>query len=175
MKASKQARKAIATTQLRKASAEVPRMARIMALEKEITRKKITEDERRSVGASLLREKLAAAQELAEHRTGQIAAQVRATNPRLSAMSAAMNRPHDPRAAVRSAYTGDYQRLAPNRSQTELSSQVVSHEADSSVRMQGLEAELREAKKEKDGLAIDRISQDLTFEKLRQAHRAGRI
>jgi hypothetical protein len=90
-------------------------------------------------------------------------------------MGAAMNRPSNDRAAVRSAYTGDYVREAPQRSRTELSSQVVNHEADSSARMQGLEAELKQAQKERDPLAIDRISQDLTFEKLRQAHRAGRI
>lgn len=175
MKASKSVRKSLAITAVRKASAEVPRMVRIMQLEKEISRKKITENERRSLGASLLREKLAAAQELAEARAGEITAQVQATNPRLSAMSGAMNRPHNPRAQVQSALTGDYDRLAPQRSLTELPGQVTAHTSDSSVRMRGLERELKQAQKGRDPLAIDRISQDLTFERLRQAHRAGRI
>jgi hypothetical protein len=163
----KEQRKAAATTRVKKAVAEVPRMARILALEKAIAMQGISDEERNNLGASLLREKLAAAQELAERNAAERLAQVSATG-------AAINRGgHDPRAAVASVFAGTYTREAPVRSQTELSSQTRAGEA--SARIARLEKELRRATKGRDPLAIDRISQDITWERLRLAHSQGRI
>lgn len=166
-KAAKQRRAAAASTQLSKAAAEVPRISRIMALEKQVAKKGLTDAERNNIGATLLREKLAAAAELAAARASERRAQ-------MSAIGVAMNPgAHNPRAQTHAPFTGDYERLSPDRAATELPSQ---HRAGStSVRMEGLEEALRQAQKDRDGLAIDRISQDLTFERLRDAHRAGRI
>ena len=101
------------STLLRKATAEVPRIGRIVALEKQLGKKKLTDAERNNIGASLLREKLAASQELSEAQAAERAAQ-------MSAMAATMSRPHDPRAQTHAPYpTGDYLREAPDRSRTE--------------------------------------------------------
>lgn len=86
-------------------------------------------------------------------------------------MGAAVNRgPHDPRRQMASVYRGDYVRESLPRSMTELPSQT--RAAADATRVAELSKQLR---KSTDPLERDRISQDLTFECLRAAHRAGRI
>jgi hypothetical protein len=156
-KQDKQRRKASSSTQLQKATAEVPRIARIVALEKAVAKKGLTDAERNNLGASLLREKLAAAAELADARAAERRAQ-------MSAIGASMNsRSNDQRSQVHAPYTGDYVSHAPVRSETELPSQS---------RIAELEGELR---KSTDPMERERIGHDLTFEKLRRAHTLGRI
>lgn len=140
------------------------RVRRIVDLEQQVAKKSLTDDERNSLGASLLREKLAAVEELRLARRSEASAQANATGRGL-------NRPIlDARSAMIATRDGTYTREAPPRGQTELSSQT--RASETAARIAGLEKQLR---KSSDPLERDRVAQDLTFERLRAAHRAGRI
>jgi len=162
-KAAKRAEKADRKRRKAEARARVPaRVRRIVELERQV--KKSTSDaERSSYGSMLLQEKLAAAAELEAARRTELRAQADATAHLVD--SAARN----PRAQVASAYDDSYTPLWPVRSETELPSQT------RSTKITELEDELRDVRKSGDGLAIQRVAEDLTFERLRRAHIEGRI
>lgn len=140
------------------------RMQRIVGLEQQVVKKSLSDEERRGVAGELLREKLAAREEIARARAGQQAAIANAQGPSINRQPVSSNRE-----AVRSVFTGDYERLAPGRSATELSSQVEIHSLEKqlakAMRATGSEAAAR----------ASAIGEELTFARLRAAHRAGRI
>jgi hypothetical protein len=141
------------------------RVKRIVSLEKEVAKKGLSEEERRGLHGQLLQSKLAATEELSRARAAQRAAQMRA-------IGAAINHgPHDPRAQVASVRDQTYTREAPIRSQTEQPSQTRMANGTAAT-IAGLAKQLR---KSTDPLERARLGDDLTFEKLRAAHRAGRI
>jgi hypothetical protein len=168
MKRQKKQRKEQNTTTAQKSAAAQgieARVQRIVGLQKDVVRKRLSDEERRGVAGELLREKLATHQEIAMARAGQQAAIAAAQGRSINSGHG----PHDPRAQVRSVYAGDYRSESPERSATELPSQVVNH-AGNTETITDLAKALRRST---DPLERDRISQDLTFERLRAYHRAA--